>query len=185
MVRLDLAAYGVVNTAAFGGADPAPARPVSPAQLPSLADSAETFEDIAGQGRKHVSLGLAMAVACFSLIGIPLTIGFLGKLMLIKPALHAHFYWLVGLTMLNAAISCAYYLRIVAALFLRPEPIEEAGGLAVGAAGERLPRPQRRLRLRQPVPHPLPHPGGDHALRRGRLGSSAPSSPPPTSSIRR
>ena len=28
--------------------------------------------------------------------------------------------WLVVLTMINAAISAAYYLRIVAAMFLRP-----------------------------------------------------------------
>jgi NADH:ubiquinone oxidoreductase subunit 2 (subunit N) len=30
--------------------------------------------------------------------------------------------WLVGLTLLNAAISAAYYLKIVATLFVRPLP---------------------------------------------------------------
>jgi NADH-quinone oxidoreductase subunit N len=97
--------------------------------------SAETFEDLAGQGRKRVGLGLAMAVCCFSLIGIPLTIGFLGKLMIIKPALAAAvanprpgavpvrsaMSWLIVITMVNAAISAAYYLKIVATMFLRTE----------------------------------------------------------------
>ena len=31
-------------------------------------------------------------------------------------------YWLVAITMINAAIGAAYYLKIVAAMFLRPSP---------------------------------------------------------------
>ena len=61
-----------------------------------------------------------MAVSCFSLIGLPLTVGFFGKLYLIRPALDGRFYWLVVVTVVNAAISAAYYLRIVATMFLRP-----------------------------------------------------------------
>ena len=90
------------------------------------ATTAETFEDIAGQGRRHPALGLAMAVCCFSLIGLPLTVGFFGKLYLIRPALDSKLYWLVVITMINAAISAAYYLKIVATMFLRPEPDGDA-----------------------------------------------------------
>jgi NADH-quinone oxidoreductase subunit N len=60
-----------------------------------------------------------MAICCFSLIGLPLTVGFFGKLYLIRPALHSHLYWLVVITMINAAISAAYYLKIVGTMFLR------------------------------------------------------------------
>jgi NADH-quinone oxidoreductase subunit N len=111
-----LAAYGIMNVGAFGVLQLLPSRTDRPAT------SAETYEDLAGQGRKHVALGLAMAVACFSLTGLPLTIGFFGKLYLIKPALHANLTGLVVILVINAAISAAYYLRIVAAMFLRPEP---------------------------------------------------------------
>lgn len=121
-----LAAYGVMNTAAFGVLMLLPARTEGD-ERPRPATSAETYEDLAGQGREHVGLGLAMAVSCFSLTGLPLTVGFFGKLFLIKPALDASsdasikhmMIWLVVLTMVNAAISAAYYLRIVAAMFLR------------------------------------------------------------------
>jgi NADH-quinone oxidoreductase subunit N len=120
-----LAAYGIMNVGAFGVLQLLPARDGKAA--------AETFEDLAGQGRRHVALGLSMAVCCFSLIGVPLTVGFMGKLMVIKPALAAAaapippgaasvrtaMGWLVALTMLNAAVSAAYYLKIVASLFLR------------------------------------------------------------------
>ena len=110
-----LAAYGLMNAGAFGVLMLLPSRD-------NADDAAETYEDLAGQGRRHVGLGLAMAVSCFSLIGLPLTVGFFGKLFLIRPALQAGLIWLVIVTMINAAISAAYYLRIVATLFLRPEP---------------------------------------------------------------
>ena len=128
-----LAAYGVMNAAAFGvlamlpsrasdaGRRPARGRGRGPHVAPP-ATTAETYEDLAGQGRRHPLLGLAMAVSCFSLIGLPLTVGFFGKLYLIKPALDARLVGLVVVTLVNAAISAAYYLQIVATMFLRPDP---------------------------------------------------------------
>ncbi len=115
-----LAAYGIMNAAAFGVLMLLPSRDNKPAT------SAETFEDIAGSGRQHVVLGLAMATACFSLIGLPLTVGFFGKYYLILPALRGGNTWLVVLTMMNAAISAGYYLKIVGAMFLRPEAAPRA-----------------------------------------------------------
>jgi NADH-quinone oxidoreductase subunit N len=130
-----LSAYGIMNTAAFG------VLMLLPSRLNHPATSAETFEDLAGQGRKHVGLGLAMAVACFSLTGLPLTVGFFGKLYLIKPALHAGLNGLVIVLVINAAISAAYYLRIVAAMFLRPEPTHPAHGGVAPSIGLRLAHP--------------------------------------------
>jgi NADH:ubiquinone oxidoreductase subunit 2 (subunit N) len=51
-----------------------------------------------------------------------MTVGFFGKLYLIRPALDSKLYWLVVITMINAAISAAYYLKIVATMYLRPDP---------------------------------------------------------------
>jgi NADH-quinone oxidoreductase subunit N len=113
-----LAAYGIMNTGAFGALMLLPSRSNQPAT------SAETFEDLAGQARKHPGVALALAVGCFSLIGLPATVGFFGKFFLILPALQGKLYWLVIFTVINAAISAAYYLRIVGALFLRPQPAE-------------------------------------------------------------
>jgi NADH-quinone oxidoreductase subunit N len=115
-----LAAYGIMNAGAFGILMLLPARRHD-SQLANHRVSAETFEDIAGQGRAHPVLGLAMAVCMFSLIGLPLTVGFFGKLYLIKPALLGKCYWLVIIMLINAAISAGYYLKVVATMFLRPE----------------------------------------------------------------
>jgi len=145
-----LAAYGIMNVAAFGVLILLPARQAvtnfgaayvgaaGPVPGAPVATSAESFEDLAGTGRDHPALGLAMAVACFSLIGLPLTVGFFGKLFLIKPALDARMYWLVVITMANAAISAAYYLRIVGTMFLRPEPagaVTTAGSASLQSVG--------------------------------------------------
>jgi len=134
-----LAAYGIMNAGTFGVLMLLPARakqtwsgaaePIPPAT------TAETFEDIAGQARQHPMLAVAMAVCCFSLIGLPLTIGFFGKLYLIKPALDSKLYGLVVITMINAAISAGYYLKIVGTMFLRAEAEPSA------AATTRMPRP--------------------------------------------
>jgi len=120
-----LTAYGIMNAAAFGVLMLLPARDARPGT------SAETFEDIAGQGRRHVGLGLCMAVACFSLIGIPLTVGFWGKVFLIKPAFAGGNNWLVVIVMVNAAISAAYYLRIIGTMFLR-----EPAGNSIGTSSD-------------------------------------------------
>ncbi len=118
-----LASYGIMNVAAFGVLIMLPSRRIFSTQSGTVpATTAETFEDLAGQGRAHPVLGLAMAISCFSLIGIPLTVGFFGKLFLVRPALDRGFYGLVIVTMINAAVSAAYYLKIVAAMFLRAEP---------------------------------------------------------------
>jgi NADH-quinone oxidoreductase subunit N len=142
-VMFYLAAYGIMNSGAFGVLMMLPSRdtsfaghleptsPGTPMVATATGTSAETFDDIAGQGRKYPTLGLAMAICCWSLTGLPLTVGFFGKFYLIKPILAAgdanpeiwnRMFWLVVLLLINAAISAAYYLRIVAAMFLRPEP---------------------------------------------------------------
>jgi NADH-quinone oxidoreductase subunit N len=123
--------YGIMNTGAFGVLMILP----SHEQRYDLGDghlhhappatTAETYEDLAGSARRHMSLALAMAVCCFSLIGLPLTVGFFGKLYLVQPALDvgtSQMNWLAVIMVANAAIGAAYYLRIVATMFLRAEP---------------------------------------------------------------
>lgn len=112
-----LTAYGLMNTGAFAVLTALPARDED-----ATATSAETYDDLAGAGRRHLWLGLAMAFCCFSLIGLPITVGFFGKLFIVQPALTAHLYGLVTLLVINAAVSAAYYLRIIGAIFLRHDP---------------------------------------------------------------
>ncbi|HEV3145548.1 MAG TPA: NADH-quinone oxidoreductase subunit N [Gemmataceae bacterium] len=95
----------------------------------------ETVDDVAGLGRSHPGLALTFALFLFSLIGLPLTAGFSGKLLLFFSALGVTntpgsepletrqlFVALAVVAAINSAISAYYYLRIVAVMFLR-EPL--------------------------------------------------------------
>ncbi|MBC7783591.1 MAG: NADH-quinone oxidoreductase subunit N [Burkholderiales bacterium] len=111
-------AYGVMNVAVFG------VLMLLPAKVPAPARTAETYDDLAGAGWRHPVLGVVMALGCFSLIGIPATAGFFGKLYLLKPAIQSGntaLVWLAVLTMINAAISAGYYLKIVTAMWSKSD----------------------------------------------------------------
>jgi NADH-quinone oxidoreductase subunit N len=169
-----LAAYGIMNTGAFGVLMMIPSRDTHFAgylepstdttQVPAeTGTSAETFDDLAGQGRRHPALGMAMAVCCLSLTGLPFTVGFFGKVFLIKPAwqvaneqpeVKTRMTWLVVLTVLNAAISAGYYLRIIAAMYLRPEPPP----LGTPAAGFGGPPESRSVAVESATPLARPWP---------------------------
>jgi NADH-quinone oxidoreductase subunit N len=108
---------------------------------------AETMDDLAGLSRTRPGLALVMVLFLFSLIGIPLTAGFMGKFLLFAGALEVRpsaetTFWppdqrtlFVGLALLaalNAAIGGWYYLRIAAMMYLR-EPSPAAPTLAAKA----------------------------------------------------
>jgi NADH-quinone oxidoreductase subunit N len=94
----------------------------------------ENEDDLAGLSRSHPGLALMMTLFLFSLIGIPLTGGFVGKLLIFLGALsvegeRAIFYRELALIMaLNAAIGAWYYLRIVTKMYLHTpiKPLEPA-----------------------------------------------------------
>jgi NADH-quinone oxidoreductase subunit N len=127
-----LASYGIMNVAAFGVLMLLPSRKLRPN------GSAETIEDLAGAGKNHTGLGLAMAVACFSLTGLPLTIGFFGKFYLLRSAFSIDF-WLGTFMLINAVIAAGYYLRIVATMFLRTESTIEVSNLVDRPVSKQVP----------------------------------------------
>jgi NADH-quinone oxidoreductase subunit N len=96
----------------------------------------ETIDDLAGLAKSHPVLALLITVLLLSLIGIPPTAGFTGKLLIFFGAMAAlgpTAAWLYPLLALigvvNAAIGGWYYLRIIAVLYLRSaiKPIETPG----------------------------------------------------------
>ncbi|MBV9126148.1 MAG: NADH-quinone oxidoreductase subunit N [Planctomycetes bacterium] len=117
-----LVAYGAMTIGAFGVLSylSTPERPV------------EMEDDLAGLSRSHPGTALLMALFLFSLIGIPLTAGFAGKVFLFLGAMgvqdrHALlFRWLALIGVINSAIGGWYYLRIIAKMYLQTpvKPLE-------------------------------------------------------------
>lgn len=78
----------------------------------------ETIEDYKGLYRSNPTLALLMALALFSLAGIPPTAGFFGKLFLLTAGSSVGNWPLIIIASLNLMVSLYYYLRIVRAMFI-------------------------------------------------------------------
>ncbi len=82
---------------------------------------AEQLIDFAGLAKRKPWAAFAMTVFMLSLAGIPPTAGFFGKFMLFKAMLGAKEYTLVIVGVLSSAVSLYYYLRVVVAMYMKPE----------------------------------------------------------------
>jgi NADH-quinone oxidoreductase subunit N len=76
-----------------------------------------------GLGADRPVLAWTMTIAMLALAGIPATAGFFGKIYLIEAAVDNGYAWLSVVIVLGSAISLAYYLRVVAAIWMRDQPV--------------------------------------------------------------
>ncbi len=82
--------------------------------------------DYAGLSKKHPALAAAMAVFMLSLIGLPPTIGLVGKFYLFRAIIAGGFTGLAIIGVLTSLISAFYYLRVVVTMYMRDgEPTTE------------------------------------------------------------
>ena len=79
----------------------------------------------AGMWRRAPWRAGAMTLAMISLIGIPPTVGFIGKVMLFGVAVAGDHLWLAIVGVLASVASVSYYLRVVVTMFMH-EPAEGA-----------------------------------------------------------
>ena len=123
-VLVYLVAYGMMTIGAFAVILflSTPDRPV------------ESIDDLAGLGQTNPISAAAMAVFLFSLIGLPLTAGFAGKLLLFvgafsaptdTPAMRNLYQLMAVFAAVNAAVGAYYYLRVVGVMYFRT-PIRAA-----------------------------------------------------------
>jgi NADH-quinone oxidoreductase subunit N len=108
--------------------------------LSSRQEDFQRIEDCRGLASSHPYLAAMFAVMLFSLVGIPLTAGFMGKFYVLAAGVGEHLWILVISLVLNSAISLFYYLRIIVAFY------------SPSAAGQRGAPPADESRL--PV-HPV------------------------------
>jgi NADH-quinone oxidoreductase subunit N len=127
-----LVAYGAMTIGAFAII----------AYLSTPQKPVETVDDLDGLSVTHPGIALLLVLFLFSLIGMPLTAGFWGKLQLIFGAMDVppdltasggsqSLLWFVILaliTAVNAAVGAWYYLRIAAVMYLRTplQPLRRA-----------------------------------------------------------
>lgn len=74
-------------------------------------------EDYRGIGFESPVLAFSLSLFMLSLLGMPLTAGFMGKIMVFGVAIDQKFYGLVIVGVLNTAVSAYYYLRLIIVMF--------------------------------------------------------------------
>ena len=77
------------------------------------------IDDYAGLGRRSPVLAFTLTIFLLSLIGIPATGGFFGKLMVFNAALKANLVWLTIIGVVNSAVAAYYYLRLIVVMYMR------------------------------------------------------------------
>jgi NADH-quinone oxidoreductase subunit N len=127
-----LFAYSVMNLAAF-------AVVVARERETPYGDDLRALH---GLGADRPWLAWPMTIAMLSLAGFPVTAGFFGKIYLIDAAVDNDYAFLGVAIVLGSAISLAYYLRVVAAVWLAapgvsraPAPLVTPGGRPAIAGG--------------------------------------------------
>ena len=103
------AAYAAMNVGAF-------------AVVSHFANAGEryvTLEDYEGLGRSSPLLAVTLTIFLLSLIGIPMTGGFLAKFYVFSAAVKANLIWLTLIGVVNSAIGAYYYLRIIVVMYMR------------------------------------------------------------------
>lgn len=92
---------------------------------------------VRGLGAERPALAWPLTISMLALAGLPATAGFIGKLYLIEALVEGSYTWLAVIIAVGTMISLAYYLRVVAAMWMRAgsEPAVAAPAIA-GAAPE-------------------------------------------------
>jgi NADH-quinone oxidoreductase subunit N len=85
-------------------------------------DRRTDFEDYNGIGFSSPLLSFSLSIFMLSLLGLPLTAGFISKVLVFQPAFEAGnplLSFLVVVAVVNTAISAYYYLRLIVVMFFR------------------------------------------------------------------
>jgi NADH-quinone oxidoreductase subunit N len=88
---------------------------------------------VQGLGRERPLLAWPLTISMLGLAGLPATVGFIGKLYLIEALVEGDYTWLAVFIAVGTMISLAYYLRVVAAMWMRPG--SETAGATPAIAG--------------------------------------------------
>jgi len=90
------------------------------------------IEDFAGLGREMPWTMLGFTLATLSMIGVPLTAGFISKWVLLQAAIADGHWIVVGVVAVGSMLAVVYLGRIIEAAYLRPAPEGRAPVREVG-----------------------------------------------------
>jgi NADH-quinone oxidoreductase subunit N len=86
---------------------------------------AERLEDLKGLNDRDAWYAAMMALIMFSMAGVPPTVGFMAKLLVLEAIVSVGFWWLAVIAVFFSIIGAFYYLRIIKLIYFdKPETRE-------------------------------------------------------------
>jgi NADH-quinone oxidoreductase subunit N len=86
---------------------------------------ADSLDDFKGLAKRSPWVAFLMLILMFSMAGVPPTIGFYAKLMVVQSVIDAGLLWLAIVSVLMAVIGAYYYLRVIKLMYFdQPETTE-------------------------------------------------------------
>jgi len=82
-----------------------------------------TLESLAGLGKRQPWVAVALSIGMLSLLGFPGTLGFIGKWAILTAIVDQHQAFLAVVLVLTSLVSVGYYLPVIAAAWMKPEPV--------------------------------------------------------------
>jgi NADH-quinone oxidoreductase subunit N len=92
---------------------------------------AENLEDLKGLNQRDSWYAAMMGLIMFSMAGVPPTVGFMAKLLVLEAVVQVSLWWLAVIGVFFSIIGAFYYLRIVKLMYF-DAPVEETP-LTLGA----------------------------------------------------
>lgn len=77
----------------------------------------ESVDDLKGLNKRSPWLAFMMLIVMFSMAGVPPTVGFFTKLLILKALVDAHLVWVAIIGLLFTVIGAYYYIRIVKIMY--------------------------------------------------------------------
>jgi NADH-quinone oxidoreductase subunit N len=77
-----------------------------------------TQDDYAGLGTRQPFAAAMLSLFLLSMLGLPITAGFFGKLYIFTAAINSKLLWLAVLMAMNSVIGAYYYLRLIVVMYM-------------------------------------------------------------------
>lgn len=115
-VLMSLAAFGLLTCLSYAGKE------------------VENITDLRGLDKEHRWMALLIMMTFLSLAGIPPTVGFYSKLLVLGALVEHQAYILAGLALLTSVIAAFYYLRVIWVMYFEPADKHKAITVPAGSS---------------------------------------------------
>jgi NADH-quinone oxidoreductase subunit N len=92
---------------------------------------ADNIDDFKGLNARHPWYAFMMLLVMFSMAGVPPTVGFYGKLLVLEAVINQQLVWLAVVAVLFSVIGAFYYLRVIKVMYF--DEAEDESMIAVSS----------------------------------------------------